>query len=190
MKETLQEIFEKDSVLKSGIFVGNSLIPEMEVYGFIPYYNPSDFLSVNPEIAGLNMNMADISIMADRLCSAGNIHPIYKFVERQDAGLQPFKGILYTLYIPRFRENKDYKEYCRRRYSHYNAVQKLERVSLEGNIFYYTTIHNEYLFKNYLSTGPCAASECFLVICRHINSITGRLCYELFSPVDLYPITK
>lgn len=206
--ENLLDVLLCSGKIKSGIMVTTKLIPEMEVYGYIPLCNDERAIFADRAIFGLDFNMSNTIVVSNRLAivypdfSLGTygtkldkirvVHPILKTIEMQENG-KDYKLPLNILYIPQYINNQAYKEFKSAVvYKGYgNKLRQLEGISSKTNEelhqteYSYTPKEEEFLFSDSSNHLVKAVGSEFCVVCRHINHVTGALTYELLQPEDL-----
>ena len=205
--ENILDILKHSLILRSRIIVSSTLIPEMEVYGFIPLFINNDTYLNTKSMPIIDFNMSNTIIVSNRLAITytdyveyGNnakmdririVHPILNIVQLQNNS-KKYEIPLKTLYIPKYMDKIAYTEfrkavvYTKSDYS----LCKLEGISVnfnnnsKRNEYYYSPNNDEFLFCD-IQDQIKAVGNSFAVLCRHVNQVTGCLSYELFNPQDL-----
>lgn len=189
---TMQESLLSGEMLKVGQMVACRLIPQMEVYGFVPMKEDDSYLDFNMQNTRIVANRLVIKmheVRADKCVELARAYPIYKTIEHsQGEGKQlplrflrviPYEGVL-----------KYYDEYLRSgRKGQLLKDENIIMLQEEGSsIPYYKVADDDFYFRDDETSPIKAIAKAFLVICRRINTITGTITYELYNASDISPI--
>lgn len=209
MKNNLMDILHEEGTLYAGKMVSTSILPELEVYGFIPIDDDDRVIYNDDVMQLLDFKMENSLVVSNRLVIVCQdyvkygsstrigekriVHPIVKKVSLQDNG-KTYSIHLQQLHLPKFMKQDGYLEYRRcvvyRGYG--NKLVKLEGISTKKNEatntveYYYTPNSNELLFGDRLPEKPTAISSSFVVVCRRVNPVTGNVVFDLFNPEELF----
>lgn len=208
MKNNLIDILHTEGSLTAGKMVCTSLLPELEVYGFIPIEENDRMIYNNDVVPLIDFKMQNTIVVSNRLVVVCQdyvkgtltrieekriVHPITKKVSLQEDG-KTYSIHLQQLYLPKFIGQEAYLEYKRcvvyRGYG--NKLVKLEGISTRKNEdtnileYFYTPKCDELLFGNHLPEMSTAISSSFVVVCRRVNPVTGNIAFELFNPEEIY----
>lgn len=206
-KENLFDVLLCTGTLNSGAKVCSTLIPEMEIYGYIPMgeddrspYNSSPLLGLDFKMSNtlvvsnrLMVTYSDYNgLMDSKIVNKRAVHPILKSVELQENG-KNYELPLNKLYIPKYVFNDAYREFRRsviyRGYG--NKLRQLNGIIVKQNEethateYYYKPEESEFLFHDTFGNEIKAVGSNFCVVCRYTNQVTGNLAYALFQPEDL-----
>ncbi len=203
LEENVKDYFDREKKITAGLSVGSVLENKMEIYGFIPcaYDENESCLSL------LGRPLLEYkAICADRIVFENvekiewgekrlpKIYPIYRAMV---VGVKK-KIPLLNIYVPDLLSRAEYINYRklgnRREASPVmmKKLQEVEQISIENDadsgVLYYTTELNQIVFfrsKNFIDIQIAAVARQYMIVCRWINSITGRINYGVYSPEDL-----
>lgn len=200
--EKISTKFFEEKVLKSGMFVSSSLIPKMEIYGFIAIDSSKveeiDYQAKLNDI--VDTGFANNVVCGDRLMqtlylpdSKGNVKlrcqvvPIFDKISHSESG-DEYK--LIDIYIPSLTSIDKYMDIRSRRKEYKLDEYNLRRfkfpysVTSQDGTLIYTTQKNDILFLDNDSVIKGVSDTAFAV-CKYINHITGLLSYAIFKLDEL-----
>lgn len=199
--QNMQELLNAGNKLRAGQMVATNLVPKMEIYGFVPHKQEEFYL---------DFNMQDTRIVANRLVVIPHIgktvqyggahstvprYPIYKAIAvNQEEKSLPLRLLRVVRlegisYFDAF-QRKDGKGPYFKDPQIDMVKQDNDEGSNEGSKPYYKLQKGDILFYEQDIETIKAVADCFLVLCRRINDVTGCMTYELYNAEDLCPITE
>lgn len=194
MKKNMMEILQTGEMVKAGQMVACKLIPEMEVYGFMPMKEDECFLDLNMQDTRIVANRIVVNLQNDKLPlfadtkhSKAIPYPIYKAIALNKEEQQIPLRLLRV--ISREGISHYYTEYQKTGVAKPQLFkdEKLVKVTDNGEVVpCYKMAAGEYTFFERGAGAIKAVASCFEVLCRRINQVTGCLTYELYNAEDLY----
>lgn len=193
----MMEVLQQGEVVKVGQLVANKLIPEMEVYGFVPMKEKDGYLDLNMQDMRIVANRVVVNPHEEKPDRFGGItiqrvqvYLIYKTIEinNKERNLS-----LRFLRVTALEGDKNYNAYQSKgeRAGYLKAPNVIQEMSEDGTVvLFYQLTTGEILLREGINMPIKCITPCFMVICRRINTVTGHMTYELYSAEDLYPITE
>ncbi len=199
----LQETILKEKQLSSEASIASNLIPKMEIYGFIPYCSFESMEAILTSCSAHKHKLKGVSvcdidkneykIYSDRIKSYDIIIPFYKHLSYILDESQYDTDMVYVPTDVEIIDGITSKLNGNNRYTKKSYIYTIKKSPLR-DLYFIDETDNEtvyrvfkkshYIFKNEFIK---AASEDFLVLCRYINAITGRVDYAVYEPTELYP---
>lgn len=204
-RSTLFDKLVCDGIITAGVKVCNSILSDMEVYGFIPQDEDDTALYSKKAIQLLDFNMKKTIVVSNRLAIVVEdyegvgynvkiqekriVHPILRAVQVQENGKE-YNIPLNQVYIPKYMDKQAYIEFkSTTSYKGYgNGLLKLKGIQRKDEpvSYTYSPSEDEYLFIDSSSSNVRAVGNSFSVVCRRINPVTGNIVYDLFSSEELF----
>lgn len=193
----LFDLLYSSNELISGMIVGSKLVKRLEIYGFIPYTENTNFIPLDMRLGMIASDRFTYStLQSSSLLSPPQkehiVFPIYRKLVCDDL---EYNLLLENLYVCSLIDNYYYKNF--RSKKTINLQQLLKASSQifmdESKTVYYKTLPKEILMYRKSSCSiDCvsAVASSFLVVCRFINSITGGISYTIYPPEDLFLLSK
>lgn len=190
--KNLKEMLQSGATIKAGQTVACKLVTEMNVWGFVPQ---------KKDCSDLDLNMADIRVLHNRLqvepvdsvTNYGGVtvrrmhsYRIYKSIRL--AGEAEEKLPLREIRVTRLEGIRNYD--INQSNGGRPDLIKDARVSVveedDKKVGYYQPAEGEVLMYDESRDDVVkATADSFLVVCNRINTVTGRVVYELYSAEDL-----
>lgn len=208
-KYTLQEVLDSTSKLSSGMQVSNSLIPEMEVVGYINSAQIDNLMQqggslssfaaiVNHAVSGQVVCSNYLFQMMDdpshfKTQSIGKLFPIYKRLKLSDSELDIN---IEQLEIPSLYENSLYKRIKARIGTGVEVFEhEFRKSNMPDNIHLEEGKAMFHVAKGailcYDRHNSCrGVGENILALCRYVHAATGNVCYAQFDLSDVYMTTE
>ena len=192
IQRTMQEFLQSEQMLKVGQMVASRLIPQMEVYGFVPIKEDDSYLDINMQNTRIVANRLVVKVhemRADKCVELAKVYPIYKIVEHSQ-GEGKHLPLRFLRVIPYEGVLLHYDEYQRSgRKGQSLQNEHIIMLQEEGTcVPYYKVADDDFFFRDDENLPIKAIAKAFLAICRRINTITGNLTYELYNASDVFPI--
>ncbi len=201
--DSLLDVLYSKKELVTGMIVGSQLIKELEIYGFIPYIEDTN-LDSN---IGVPLDMRLGVIASDRVSFSIAEHsltqgltqkkgyvilPIYRKIRYDNA---EHDLLLENLYVFSFRCNNIYNDFRNRKLSQLQNLTKVSsRISIDNSRdVHYKTKSDEILMykkRSYPIDKVSGVASYLLIVCRFLNSVTGRISYVIYPPEDLFLLAK
>ncbi|MCR5362408.1 MAG: hypothetical protein K6E73_10450 [Bacteroidales bacterium] len=199
-KEPLMDMLHSEGMVMAGTKVQTTIITDMEIYGFVPLRESTDFLNETLNGILLDFTMKNTVIASDRLVISmsgkNEVHPILRYVCLQENNANPTLP-LFRLYVPEYRNDSKYLYYRRSiinppvdRVASLEKIQIVEKKDDEGNVLsqeaFYQLEDNELVFKDRRNESPKAVGKRFSVVCRRLIPTTGSMQMEIYNPEELF----